>query len=388
MFPINHIPNGLHITFPPYAYLSVPANAPKIRSIIQHMGGKVPNIKYSKMNNRLDMLNLKIAVALYCYKELNDYENVYESSLGNIAGVHLYESAVKNWKNLPSPIYDELWTKDHENIRERMKNNRLREIFDIAVDMGIIRHDERARRLVGYFGDPVDVQKQFAKIEASIAEKTMSATQARTLITELNAFLSDEAREKYSVPFFDTEYIVGTDTPDLNYAKGVFIYMPAFNEYITREVQIRQYIAHIQEVLTQIDVSEVKFNHFAQLLYMGVITKNRKNYRYAIDGDFHILYTTQTISEQYVEYDLFQAYLDMDPEIAAYLQKRAQEDENRCTDKQFQALVGVIDDFIKVYKEKLALLEENYTLERDGAIKKLFYQTMINVFAREKKVLS
>ena len=388
MFPINHIPSGLHITFPPYAYLSVPANAPKVRNIIQHMGGKVPNIKYSKMNNRLYMLNLKIAVALYCYKELNDYENVYESSLGNIAGVHLYESASRNWKNLPSPLYDKLWTKDHENIREHLKNNRLREIFDMAIDMGIIRHDDRLRRLVGFFGDPIDVQKQFAKIEAGIAEKTMSATQARTLIAELNAFLSDEAREKYSVPLFDTEYIIDTDTPDLDYAKGVFIYMPAFGEYITREVQMRLYIARLQETLTQIDVSEIKYNHFAQLLYMGTITKNRKNYRYAIDGEYQILYTTQTISEQYVEYDLFQAYLDMDPEIAAYLQKRAQEEENRCTDKQFLELVKTIDGLIKVYKEKLEKLDESYTMERDGAIKKLFYQTMINVFAREKKVLS
>ena len=388
MFPINHIPSGLHIIFPPYAYLSVPSNAPKIRSVIRSMGSKIPNIKYSKMNNRLYMLNLKIAVALYCYKELNDYENVYENSLGKIAGIHLYESATRNWKNLPSPLYDKLWTKDHENNRERIKNDRLREIFDQAIKLGIIRHDERARRLVGYFGDPVDLKKQFATIEASIAEKTLSATQARAIITDLNAFLLDPEREKYSVPLFDTEYIADTDTPDLEYAKGVFIYMPAFNEYITKEIQMRQYISQLQETLTRIDVSEVKYNHFAQLLYMGVISKNRKNYRYAMDGEYHILYTTQTISEQYVEFDLFQAYQALDEGIAAHLQKRAQEDENRCTDEQFLALVKAIDGYIQVYKEKLAKLEENYASERDGAIKKVFYQTMLNVFMREKKVLS
>jgi hypothetical protein len=388
MFPINHIPSGLHITFPPYAYLSVPSNAPKIRRIIQGMGGKIPNIKYSKMNNRLYMLNLKIAVALYCYKELNDYENVYESSLGKIAGLHLYESSKINWKNLPSPLYDKLWTKDHENSRERMRNNRLREIFDQAVQAEIIRHDERAGRLIGYFGDPVDLKKQFGNIETRIAEKTLSATQARAIIAELNAFLTDPAREKYRVPLFDTEYLPDTSTPDLEYAKGVFIYMPAFNEYIAKEIYMRQYISQLQNTLTQIDVSEVKYNHFAQLLYMGVISKNRKNYRYAMDGDYHILYTTQTISEQYVEFDLFQAYLNLDENIASHLQKRAQEDENRCTDEQFAALVRTIDGFISNYKEKLEKLEENYASERDGAIKKLFYQTMLNVFIREKKVLS
>ncbi|MCL2287219.1 MAG: tubulin-like doman-containing protein [Firmicutes bacterium] len=388
MFPINHIPSGLHITFPPYAYLSVPSNAPKIRNVIKNMGGKIPNIKYSKMNNRLYMLNLKIAVALYCYKELNDYENVYESSLGKIAGIHLYESSTRNWKNLPSPLYDKLWTKDHENHRERLRNNRLREIFDQAIEAGIIRHDEQARRLIGYFGDPIDLYKKFAKVEANIAERTLSAAHARAIIAELNAFLTDPAREKYSVPLFDTEYIPDTDTPDLEYAKGVFIYMPALSEYITKEIQMRQYISQLQDTLTKIDVSEVKYNHFAQLLYMGTISKNRKNYRYAVDGEYHILYTTQTISEQYVEFDLFQAYLALDEGIASHLQKRAQEEENRCTDEQFLSLVKTIDGYIKVYKEKLDKLEENYASERDGAIKKLFYQTMLNVFIREKKVLS
>lgn len=390
MFPINHIPSGLHIAFPPYAYLSVPSNAPKIRSVIQEMsvGGKVPNIKYSKMNNRLYMLNLKIAVPLYCYKELNDYETVYESSLSKIAGVHLYESDQRNWKNLPSPLYDQLWTKDHENNRERIKNNRLREIFDHAIRLNIIRLDERSRRLVGFFGDPVDLPKRFAQVEARIEEQTLSASQARAIITELNVFLADSSREKYSMPFFDTEFIEETDTPDLEYAKGVFIYMPAFNEYITKEILMRKYISQLQAKLKKIDMSEVKYNHFAQLLYMGVISKNRKNYHYALDGEHHILFTTQSFSEQYVEYDVFQAYLQMDESLAAHLQKRAQEEENRYTDAQFIELVKVIDEFIKTYKEKLEQLEAGYASERDAALKIVFFETMLNVFIREKKILS
>ena len=390
MFPINHIPSGLHITFPPYAYLSVPSNSPKIRGVIQEMstGGKVPNIKYSKINNRLYILNLKIAVPLYCYKELNDYESVYETSLSKIAGVHLYENTLCNWKNLPSPNYERLWTSDHENNRERLKNNRLREVFDQAFNLGIIRLDERSRRLIGYFGDPVDLQKRYQEVEAKIADKTLSATQARAVITELNEFLVDPARETYSASLFDTEFIDATDTPDLEYAKSVFIYMPTFNEYISNEIAMRKYISALQSQLVKVDMSEIKYSHFAQLLYMGAIEKNRKNYRYSIDGDFRILYTMQTMSEQYVDFDVFQAYLQLEDDVAAHLQKRAQEDENRCTDEQFVAIVKTIDGYIKSYKEKLAQLESSYTSERDGALKIVFYQTMLSVFAREKKVLS
>ncbi|MCL2372504.1 MAG: hypothetical protein FWC78_03780 [Defluviitaleaceae bacterium] len=390
MFPINHIPSGLHITFPPYAYLSVPSNAPKIRSVMQELsiGGKVPNIKFSKMNHRLYMLNLKIAVPLYCYKELNDYEAVYENSLSKIAGVHLYESPLCNWKNLPSPNYDQLWTKEHENNRERIKNNRLREIFDAAIKLEIIRLDERSRRLYGIYGDPVDLHKRYAEIEARIEEKTLTAAKAREIIAELNAFLADPAREKYNMNLFDTEFIEDTDSPDLEYAKGVFIYMPALNEAISYEIQMRQYVNDLKAKLTKIDLSEVKYNHFAQLLYMDVITKNRKNFCYSIDGDTHILFTTQTLSEQYVEYDVFQAYLNMDESVASHLQKRAQEDENRFTDQQFIILVQNIGEYIKAYTEKLEQLEANYSSERDAALKIIFYQTMLNVFTREKKVLS
>ena len=388
MFPINHIPSGLHITFPPYAYLSIPSNAPRLTSAIQELGGKVPNIKYSRMNNRLYMLNLKIAIPLYCYKELNDYETVYETSLSKIPGIHLYESATLNWKNLPSPNYDLLWTNDHDNARERMKNSRLREIFDQAIELGIIRHDSKRRRLVGYFGDPVNLEKKFAKLDASIQDRTLSASQARAMIAELNAFLASSDREKYSRPLYDTEYITETDMPNIEYAKGIFIYMPAFNQHISQEVEMRQYISHLQNELTKIDLSEVKYSNFAQLLYMGAIAKNRKNYRYSIDSEFHILYTMQTITEQYTDYEVFQAYLNMDESIAAYLQKRAVEEENRCTDAEFKTLVKTIDTYIKTYKEKLEQLEESYTNERDGALKKLFYKTMLNVFIQEKKVLS
>jgi len=388
MFPVNHIPSGLNISFPPYAYVSAPTNAPKVRNAISQIGSKVPNVKLSRMGNRLYMLNLKIAVALYCYKELSDYEAVYESSLGKIPGIHLYECETNNWKNLPSPNYDKLATKEYENPREITKNNRLREIFDEAYRLGIIRHDKRLSRLAGFFGDPVDLNATFENIICGIEDRTISASNARTAVSELSIFLASPEREKYRVSLFDTEYLQDTDTPDLEYAKGVFIYMPAFSEYVTREVELRKHVLKLQNKLTKIDLSEVKYAHFAQLLYMGQITKNRKNFICTIDGETQIMYTTQTLNEEYVEYDLFEAYLELDEKIASYLQKRAQEEENRLSDTQFKAVVKTIDGLIKSYKEKLSTLEESYMAERDGTLKKLFYQTMLNVFAREKKVLS
>jgi len=388
MFPMNHIPSGLHITFPPYTYLSVPANAPQIRSVIREMNGRASNIKYSRIVNRLYMLNLKIAVALYCYKELNEYEAVYESSLNKLVGLHLYESHTKNWKNLPSPNYDKLWTAEYENTRERMKNERTRKVFDQALEHGIIRLDGNRARYICYFGDPMDIAGRFKHIGSGLDEKTFTAPQARAAIVELNNFLNEPEREKYQIPLFDTEMVVEENKPDDEYAKGVFIYMPALNELVKSEVELREQVKQMRADLEKVDKNEVKYSHFAQALYMGVIFKRRKMYKYTLDEVEYDLYTMENINDQYVEYDVFRSYLDLEESTASYLQKKAQDAENRYTDEQYTKLLKVIDGYIKTYTEKLELLDKSFYDERDGALKRLFYREMRDVFIKEKAALS
>jgi hypothetical protein len=250
----------------------------------------------------------------------------------------------------------------------------------------IIRLDERSRCYSGYFGDEIDLSRQFAAIENGIDEKLFNATQARAAIAELNDFLNDPAREKYIKPLFDTEYL--GDTPDDDYAKGVFIYMPALIERVKHEVKIRELVHGLKTELEKIDLGEIKYSHFAQMLYMGVITKNRKTFRYTIDNEPQILYTMQNITDQYVDYDVFAAYLNLDPDVAEYLQKHAQNEENNLTDAQFIEIIKIIDGFILSYREKLDQLEKTFVDERDGLLKRVFYRTMLEVFLQEKKVLT
>jgi hypothetical protein len=282
----------------------------------------------------------------------------------------LYESASRNWKTLPSPNYDKLWTTGYENPRERAKNNRMRELFDQGLQYGIIRLDENTRTYIAYYGKPIDLAVRFAHIEEAIKERTMSAQQARATMGELNAFMAEERRDKFQMPLFDTEFLQETDTPDNDYAKGVFIYMPILCEKVAHEVNIRQYIEKQQSELLKIDRAEIKYSHFAQMVYMGVISRNRKAYRYTIEGETHILYTMQNITEQYVEYDLFQAYLDLDDNTDSYLQKRARDEENRLQEDQLPDLARVIDSNIKTYEDKLQQLETSFFDEREGALKK------------------
>jgi len=388
MFPMNHVPSGLHITFPPYTYLSVPANAPQIRATVTNVSGRISSVKYSKMVNRLYMLNLKIAVALYGYKELNEYETVYETSLNKIPGLHLYESEVKNWRNLPSPNYDRLWTADYENIRERTRNDRIRSIFERAKKFQLIRLDEKSRRYVCYYGDPVDM-KQFAQIEKGIEEKTYSAPQARAVMGELKAFRASEARSKYRQPLFDTEFLPDdVDKPDDEYARGVFIYMPALNERMAHEVEIQEQIEGLLAQLNKIDMEEIKYSHFAQMLYMNVVVKQRKSYRYVYDDAEQNLFTMERVSDPFVEYDVFQAYLALDDTVSDYLHKKARDAENRLADDEYEPILKNINFFIETYRDKLTHLDQVYQDERGGTQKRIFYREMLDVFMKEKAVLS
>jgi len=390
MFPMNHVPSGLHIVFPPYSYLSVPHNAPQIRAIARRMNtsGRISNIKASKMINRLYMLNLKIAVPLFCYTELNEYETVYEQSLTKISGLHLYECPRRNWKELPSPNYEKLWTTDYENPRERLRNRRVRELFNRALRHNIIRLEERTRCFFGFYGNAVNLSERFAHIEKGLATKTFNAAQARAAIAELNEFVTSEERTRYYKPLFDTEFLPDSDTPDDEYAKGVFIYMPRLCGHVAREVKIREYVTALKDELKKIDLSEIKYSHFAQLLYIGVLAKKRKNYVYNLGGETQILHTMQNITEQFVDFDVFNAYAALDDETAADLQKLAHEEENRLTDEQFELVIHGIDGYIGKYKEKLDILEKTWSDERDGASKRTFYRTMLEVFHREKEALA
>jgi len=121
---------------------------------------------------------------------------------------------------------------------------------------------------------------------------------------------------------------------------------------------------------------------------MGIIAKVRKNFKFIYDDTEYILYTMERVSDPFVEYDVFQAYLALDDSMAQYLQKRAQEAESRLGDDEFDPIIEKINGYIDTYREKLTHLDQVYQDERGGAQKRLFYRSMLDVFMKEKAVLT
>jgi hypothetical protein len=261
-------------------------------------------------------------------------------------------------------------------------------VFGRALSYGLIKLDEKSRRYVCYYGDPVDVGARYAAVEKGIAEKTISAPQARAVMAELNNFRTSPERSKYRQPLFDTEFIPDSEEPDKEYAKGVFIYMPTLNERIAYEVAMQEHVERLVLQLNKIDMSEVKYSHFAQMLYMGVIVKQRKNFKFTYDDVEYILYSMERVSDPFVEYDVFQAYLALDDALSAHLHKRAQDAENRLADDEYAPILKTINAHIDAFRDKLAQLDQVYQDERGGAQKRLFYREMLDVFVKEKAVLS
>ncbi len=391
MFPMNHIPTGLYIEFPPYSYLSIPHNAPSIRNKVRSLAGTGNNynLKFSKMLNRIYMLNLKIAVPLYCYKELNDYEAVYEASAGKLSGLHLYEgeSPNMNWRNLPSPNYDKLWVAGYENRNELERNEHIRQVFDKGLDYSLIQFDERNRRYVCRFGEPVNIFEAYNIKKADIMGNAISITDAVKLASKLRSFLADKSRLIHEKSIFDVEFLADKKTPDNEYVKGVFIYMPELNTKIAEEVKTYEEATEILKALSKIEETEVKYSNFAQLVYMGKVFKSRKNYKYTINGEEKILFTLDNMQEKFVEYKLFQAFLKMEQADATVLLAEAIDEENNCSDQRYEEILSTIDTIIESYNEKLTLLTDIFSNEAGMAQTVAFYSTMLEVLNKEKEAL-
>ncbi|MCL2698865.1 MAG: hypothetical protein FWE68_00980, partial [Defluviitaleaceae bacterium] len=389
MFPASHVPTGLNIEFPPYAYVSVPTNAPSLRNHAKRLSstGKISNVKYSKLTNRLYMLNLKIAVALYCYKELNDYETVYETSLNKMAGIHLYEGEVKNWRMLPSPNYDKLWTAGYENQRERERNRRIRRAFDLGIEFGYITFDERNDRFVCRYGGITDIFARFRFDTEELDNGSIPPSRARTIGIELKKYLADTTRLTDEKPLYDIVYLPDSIKPDLDYAKGVLIYMPELAEKMLEQVTHHESVLEVIRKLEDVEEAERKYSDFAQILYMEKIYKVRKNYRYWLGDKEHLLYIQDNIQEKYVEYELFKAFLTLPSADAASLQKQALAEENSCSDEEYGLVLDRITTFREDYARKLGELRVVAREERDGVQKLAFYQMMTDVFTHAGELL-
>ena len=106
-FPIADQSNHLE-----YVVLSIPNNEADIRRaavMYKHDNGGQPQVEVceNEQVDKISALYLFSGIPLYAYNNLIDLEREYNGRLG-VAGLHLYESETKDWRNLPSPIPEDL----------------------------------------------------------------------------------------------------------------------------------------------------------------------------------------------------------------------------------------------------------------------------------------
>lgn len=137
----------------PYAYASVPENAPIIQQGVQdYQRTEHITPKYSDVTDRIYWLNTLNSVPMYMFVDLPRLEKVYENALVTLGakGLHLVyapkngrHELYNDWSLLPSPVVHELQKLDAP-LTVKQRQQAIEAMFSKALGTGAVKLDNQA----------------------------------------------------------------------------------------------------------------------------------------------------------------------------------------------------------------------------------------------------
>ncbi len=375
MFPVNVFGDNLNASL--YSYMSVPSNADIIKSKLEaDTGGKM--IKQSIITNRVFMLKVNLVYPLMAYRELESYEAEYEKFSEERAGIgmHLYENNTRNWRELPSPIYDNAWSPTYKNERLKASNNKIRSLFDKALKYKYIQWDTKENKVACKFKQEINIKTFLneCNIENINDIDSISVASANLALNKLKSILAEDSWQGVEYLY---DYKLKDGEPDLEFSKAIFINMPTLNKHMQKMIDQHEQLLEIEQKLMKIQGSVAVYSHFAAVLYTSLIRKSRGIYKYTDNKQLEkILLEPNTNELEYIEYYLYKAFKQMPDAEREYLNSTARKTINECNDDEFKKCIDVMENFENMFKEKTQKLTTTYLSEFEGDKKSSFYQVM------------
>lgn len=121
-----------------HKYVVIPAAASQeIKSALSAFAKQNKAIQVdSPDTNSIYWYNLAIGVPLFALKDIEVYEQKYESN--SLSGMHIQETAENNWKEFPSLSNQALWSTPNFNLREKEFANQVQEDVKKYLKSGLI----------------------------------------------------------------------------------------------------------------------------------------------------------------------------------------------------------------------------------------------------------
>lgn len=288
--PVFHLSNTEAMNFPAWSMVSVPRNAKRILEGIKEYKknsnkGDSINIKESMVTNRIFWLNTKNGVPLYSYAPIKHYEEIYEKTLFERDGIgrHLYQNGDRNWIYLPSPIPEQSWGTTYENERVRTYNEKVRKLFDRAVEIGCIVDTQKGsnEKYKCIITEDFDIDGFMKNYKVRFEDGKVNVGEVKRAAVDIQKLL-----EKRLTPIEDSDmqryYIYESSNEDK--AKVNLIRTPELTELVQKEVEKYEKIMakknELDGIIKDLSKAYEDKDNFLRALYTQTIVKKGLLYVY------------------------------------------------------------------------------------------------------------
>ncbi|AZV55580.1 tubulin-like doman-containing protein [Clostridium sp. AWRP] len=288
--PIFHLSNTEALNFPAWSMVSVPRNAKKILEGIKEYKknsnkGNAINIKESMVTNRIFWLNTKNGVPLYSYAPIKHYEEIYEKTMFERDGIgrHLYQNGEKNWVYLPSPIPEEAWGTTYVNDRVKGYNEKVRNLFDRALELGCIVDTQKGsnERYKCVITEEFDIDDFMKNYNIDMKGDKINIGEAKRAIGDMNKLIQDKLTP---VQDSDSQKYYIYESSSSEKAKIDLIRTPELTELVKKEVEKYEKIIdkkkELENVISNLSKAEANVDSFLRALYTETIIKKGLLYVY------------------------------------------------------------------------------------------------------------
>lgn len=379
---------------PSYSFVSVPMDAKSLRNTIEQSLKTKSNVKESGIRDRIFMMNYKSAMPLAAYRDLAVCHAAYGRLSDYKHGLHLYESKLINWRDLPSPLPESEWEGGHEVVRERAFNQKWRQLFDKALEYGFIKKEQKAGadRFVCYWGDLLDANGILAKHNVNI-DQDMVANDALAALQELRDRMDNAERLSNQKDIYWGRMKTledGSQVFDVDFAKEIFIKMVMVRGKVEEMVRDYERAVEVVEKLKPFTARKKFMLSYIKMIYTETLTKQRGEYVYFDKNgavqNFCYLEGTQNV---YPEYYLFNHLFAMKSqgdgkkadELVELTDRRFREKQS--TNESYESMMDRLQEYVNVLKEKIGDLNGEWRDVDDGQMVLSTYQELERIASAE-----
>jgi len=379
---------------PSYSFVSIPMDAKALRETVEKSLTTKSIVKESGIRDRIFMMNFMSAMPLAAYGDLAACHEAYGSLSEYKHGLHLYESNLVNWRELPSPLPESEWEGGHEVANERNANQKWKQLFDKALEYGFIKKEQKAGtdRFVCYWGDLLDANGILAKYNVEL-EQDIVAADALSALQELrdrmdNADRLDNSREVYYGRMKMLED--GSKVFDVDFAKEIFIKMVMVRGKIENMVRDYERAKEVEEKLKPFTARKKFLISYVKMIYTETLTKQRGEYVYfdrngAVQNFCYLEGTQNLYPDYYLFNHLFAMKAQGDERKADEMMDLTERrfKEKQSTNEAYESMMDRLQEYVNVLQEKIGDLKGEWRDVEDGQMVLSTYQELERIASAE-----